>query len=145
MSFSMLPSEVSGAASDFCSGISSGGGPCPPLESQITVAVGTLSPEDHTRSTLSHLAHAGSAASAAPSCRVLGRDNEKVPGCCSEHWQWQLQGRCIPRGVRATAYGTWLQCPLFFFFLANPHGDWGHRWSPLTGPQWWQATHPSGL
>ena len=31
--------EVNGAASDFCSGIPSGGGPCPPLESGITVAV----------------------------------------------------------------------------------------------------------
>lgn len=34
-------------------------------------------------------------------------------------WQWQLQGGCVPKGVRATAYGAWLQCPLFFFF-ANP-------------------------
>ena len=39
MSFSMVPSEVVGAARDFCSGIPSDSGPCPPLESEITVAV----------------------------------------------------------------------------------------------------------
>ena len=39
MSFSVVPSEVVGAASDFCSGIPSGGGPCPPLESGVTVVV----------------------------------------------------------------------------------------------------------
>ena len=59
-------------------------------------------------------------------------------------WQWQLQGGCVPRGVRVTAYGAWLQCPLLFFF-ANPSGDLGLLWNPLTGPQWWQAMPPSGL
>ena len=39
MSFSVVPSEVVWAASGFCSGISSGGGLCPPLESEITVVV----------------------------------------------------------------------------------------------------------
>ena len=39
MSFSVVPSEVVGTASDFFSGIPSGGGPWPPLESGITVAV----------------------------------------------------------------------------------------------------------
>ena len=39
MSSSVLPSEVVGAASGSCSGIYSGGGPCTPLESEITAVV----------------------------------------------------------------------------------------------------------
>ena len=39
MSFSVVPSEVVGAASDFYSGIPSGGGPHLPLELGITVMV----------------------------------------------------------------------------------------------------------
>ena len=39
MSTSVVPSEVVGASSGSCSGIPSGGGPCPPLESEITVVV----------------------------------------------------------------------------------------------------------
>ena len=39
MSFSVVPSEVVGAASDFCSGIPSGSRPRPPLESGITATV----------------------------------------------------------------------------------------------------------
>ena len=39
MSFSVVPSEVVGAASDFYSGIHNGGGPYPPTESGITVMV----------------------------------------------------------------------------------------------------------
>ena len=35
MSFSVVPSDVVGAASDFCSGIPSGGEPHPSLESEI--------------------------------------------------------------------------------------------------------------
>ncbi len=37
-------------------------------------------------------------------------------GAAQSIWQWQLQGRCVPRGVRATVSDAWLQCPLFFFF-----------------------------
>ena len=44
-----------------------------------------LPPACHTRSTLSHLAHAGGAAPVAPSCRVLGRDSDQVSGCHPEH------------------------------------------------------------
>ena len=39
VSFSVTPSEVVGAASDFCLDIPSGDGPCPPLESEITVVI----------------------------------------------------------------------------------------------------------
>ena len=83
VSFSVMPCEVVGAASDFCSGIPSGSGPCPPLESEITDGL-PLPPADHSRSTLSHLAHAEGAVPAAPSCRALGRDSDQVSGCCPE-------------------------------------------------------------
>ena len=39
MSFSVVPSKVVGAASDFCSGVPSGGGPRPSLESEIIAVV----------------------------------------------------------------------------------------------------------
>ena len=44
-----------------------------------------LPPADQAKSTLSHLAHAGGAAPAAPRCRVLGRDSDQVSGSCPEH------------------------------------------------------------
>ena len=40
----------------------------------------------------------------------------KCLGVTQSVWQWQLQDGCVPRGVTATAYDAWLQCPLFFFF-----------------------------
>ena len=39
----------------------------------------------------------------APSCRALGSDSV---GGSQSVWQWQQQGRCIPRGVRATMGGA---------------------------------------
>ena len=113
MSFSVVPSEVAGVASNFFSGIPSGAQPSLSLESGITCRL-PLPPADHPRSTLSHLAHEGGDVSAAPSCGVLGRDSDQVTHH-SECWLWQLQGRCVPRGVRATVYGACLHCPLFFF------------------------------
>ena len=44
-------------------------------------------------------------------------------GSAQSVWQWQLQGGCVPRGVRATMCGPLLQFPLsffFFFFLVTP-------------------------
>ena len=32
-------------------------------------------------------------------------------GSTQRVWQWQQQGVCIPRGVRATVGGAQLQCP----------------------------------
>ena len=63
MPSSVVPSEVFGATSNAYSLAPSGGGPHPPLESQIIGVVwsGTCR---HTRSTPSHLAHAGGAAQA---------------------------------------------------------------------------------
>ena len=48
---------------------------------------------DHARSTPSHLAHAGDAAQAAPSCKVLGRDNDQASGCFPEHLAMAAAGR----------------------------------------------------
>ena len=74
VSSSVVPSEVIGAASGAGSVTPSGGRSRPPLESEVT---GGLPPPpiDHGRSTLSHLAHAGGAAPAVPSYRVLGSDS----------------------------------------------------------------------
>ena len=44
-----------------------------------------LPPADHTRSILSHLAHAGGVAPVALICRILGRDSDQVSGGPSEH------------------------------------------------------------
>ena len=101
----MVPSEVNGGA---CSWITNGGGPQPPLESEITG--GFLPPPvKHTRSTLSHLAHAGDTAQAVSSCRVLGSNsNQACVGSAQSIWQWQPQGKCVPREVRATLGGAWL-------------------------------------
>ena len=80
MSSSLVSSEVVEAAGGSCSGIPSGGGPCPPLESDITVVV-CLCP-DHTRSTPSHLAHTGGVAPATSSCQVLGSDSVQASENC---------------------------------------------------------------
>ena len=77
-----------------------------------------LPPADHARGTLSHLANAGGAAPAAPSCRVLGRDSDEVSGHHAEHLVMAAAGQMFSQGS-ATAYGAWLQCP-FLFFFANP-------------------------
>ena len=77
MSFSVVPSEVVGAASGSCSGIPSGGRPRPPPESEITAMVCPC----HLRTTQeapSGLDHAGGAAPASPSCRVLGRESSSI-------------------------------------------------------------------
>ena len=119
VSFSVVPSEVVGAASDFCSGISTGSGSHPPLESEITAVISPC-----------HLQTTGEApCPTEPTQEVLYQlllvvrswegTVTKCLGAAQSVWQWRLQGGCVPRGVRATAYGAWLQCPLFFFF-ANP-------------------------
>ena len=119
VSFSEVPSEVAGVANEFCSGIPSGDAPCPPLESEITMAVcphclqTTQETPCHTYP-MQEILH--------QLFLVLESWEGTVIKCLSASqsiWQWQLQGRCVPRGVRATAYGAWLPCPLFFFF-ANP-------------------------
>ena len=104
---------------DICSDISNGSGPCPSLESGITVAVCPChlkttqkepAPLYHTQEVLQQL------------LLVVGSCDEKVTkylGVTQSVWQWNLKDGCVPRGVRATAYGAWLQC-LHFSFLATP-------------------------
>ena len=100
-------------------------------------------PVDLTRSTPSLLAHIGSTAQAAPSCRVLRSDNGQVcVGTAWSIWQWQHQGGCVPMGVRAITCAAWLHYPLF---LAILWGDWGQRWSLFTDPWWWWIMPPSGF
>ena len=44
-----------------------------------------------------------------PSCRAMERDSDQACiGRAQSIWQWQQQGRCILRGVRATRGGAWL-------------------------------------
>ena len=118
MSFSVVPSEVVGAASDFCSGIPSGGGPRPPLESGITVAVCPPLPAD-PRCLLSHLAHAGGASPAAPSCKVLGRDSDQVSGGHPECLAVAAVGWVCSQGNESNSIWCLVAVPLFFIF-ANP-------------------------
>ena len=98
---SVVPSEVIGATSVACSWTPSGGRPCPSLASEITSGL-PLPPAVHARGTLSHIAHAGGAVIAAPSCRVLGSDSEHVwvlPGAFGSGgssagvfpWEWEQQ------------------------------------------------------
>ena len=75
----VLP-EITGAASGACSQTPSGGGSCPPLESEISAVVCPTLPVDHSRSTPAYLAHVEGAAQALPSCRALGRDSDQACG-----------------------------------------------------------------
>ena len=77
--------EMIGATSGVCSQTPSGGGLCPPLESEITVVVCPPPPVDHARSTSSHLTPTGGVTPAAPSCRFLGGDSDQASGHFPEH------------------------------------------------------------
>ena len=83
-SIAVPSSKVTGGTSEACSGTPSGGRPCLPLESEITVVVAPAT-ADHARSTSSHLSPTGGAASAAPICRFLGRDSDQASGYCPVH------------------------------------------------------------
>ena len=50
---------------------------------------------------------------AASSCSALGSggDTQAGVGGAWTIWQWQLQGKCVPRGVKAIMGGDLLQCP----------------------------------
>ena len=102
VSFCVVPSEVVGSASDFCSGIPSGGGPHPP---GIRDNCGSLplSPVDHGRSTLSHLAHIGCAAPAAPNCRVLGKDSDQMSGHHPEYLAVAAAGWLCSQGSESNS------------------------------------------
>ena len=108
--------EVNGVASDFCSGISNGSGPCPPLESGITAAGLPLPPAGHARSTPSHLAHTGGAAPVAPSCRVLGRDSDQVSGCHPVCLTEAAAGWVCSQRSESNSVWCLVAVPFFFFF-----------------------------
>ena len=57
-----------------------------------------LLPADHTRSTLSHLAHAGGVAPVAPTCRVLGRYSDQMSGGHPEHLAVAVAGWVCSQG-----------------------------------------------
>ena len=84
MFFSVVLSEVVGAASDFYSGIHNDGRPHLPTESGITVVVCPHLMQTMQEAPLSHLGHTGGAAPTAPSCMVLGRDSDQVSVCHPE-------------------------------------------------------------
>ena len=52
-----------------------------------------------------------------PICRAVesGNETQAVLGSAQSIWQWQQQGSCVPRGVRATTGGVWSQySPLWY-------------------------------
>ena len=108
--------EVNGAASDFCSCIPQWHWAMP--TSGIRVNCGGLppSPADHARSTLSHLDHAGCAALAALSCRVLGRDSDQVSGHRPEHFAVTAAGQVCFQGSESNSTWCLVAVPSFFLF-----------------------------
>ena len=132
MSFSVVPSEVVGAARDFCSDIPGGGGPCPPLESGITAEVCSPLPADHSR-TLSHLAHAGGAVPAAPSCRVLGRNSDQVSGCHPQHLAVAAAGWVCSQGSRSNRVWCYFSALFFFLPTSDMTGVTGGDYSQVPG------------
>ena len=135
MSFSVVPCEVVGAASDFWSCILSGSGQHTLLESEITVVVCPLPPADHARSTLSHLSHTGCAAPAAPSCRVLGRDSDQVSGHQPEHLAVASARQVCSQGSKRNSVWCLVAVPSFFFFIFLPTPEV----TGVAGGAHWQA------
>ena len=109
--------EVNGAASDFCSGIPSGGGPRPTSGIRDNCGGLPLLPADHARSTLSHLAHIGGAAPAASSCGVLGRDSDQVFGCRPEHLAVAAAAQVCSQGSENNSIWCLVAVPSFCLFF----------------------------
>lgn len=80
---------------------------------------------------------------AAPSCRALGSGSElrEVLDGAWNICQWQHQGVCVPRAVRATTGGAWLQCPP----LCWPLRWLGLQVVPVHGPLMVAGMPTSGL
>ena len=119
MSFSVVSSEVFGAASYFCSGISTGGGPCPPLGSEITVAVcphhlQTMQESPCPTYPIQEVLH--------QLLLVVGSWEGTVTKClgtAQSIWVWRLQGRCS-HGSESNSVWCFVAVPSFFSFLPNP-------------------------
>ena len=75
-----------------------------------------LQPVDLAWSNPSHLAHAGGAAPAAPSCRVLGRDSDQVTGCCPECLAVAAAGQVCSQGSESNSVWCLAAVSLFFLF-----------------------------
>ena len=73
-------------------------------------------PADHTRNTLSHLAQEESAALAAPSCRVLGRDSGQVSGPIPECLAVAAAGWVCSQGIESNSIWHLVAVPSFFLF-----------------------------
>ena len=80
-----------------------------------------LPPVDHSKKHLICLALTGGAVPAASSCRVFERTVIKHLGAAQSTWQWELQGWCVPKRVKATMCGAWLQRPLPLPSPATPY------------------------
>ena len=77
----------------------------------------------------------GKVAQAAPSCTTLGSDSDQVGvGSIWSIWQWQQQGRCVPRGVRAATGSGRLPCPLLYHPLTGATGDTYSQTASGDGP-----------
>ena len=87
-------------------------------------------PVDHARSSTSYLTHIGGAAPAAPSCRVLGRENDQAFGCHSECLAVATAGRVCSQGN--VINNVWWSVAVTLIF-ADPWGDWGHSEAPSGG------------
>ena len=108
--------EVLGAASGACSRTSSGSGPGPPLESEITGFA--LPPVDHARSSSSCLVPIGGAAPVALSCRLLRRDSDQAFGPYTKHLAVAAAGRVYSHGGESN--NVWCLVAVPSFFLPTP-------------------------
>ena len=96
-----------------------------------------LPPEDHARSALSHLAHAGGAAPVVPSCKVLGRDSDQVSVGHPEGLAVAAAGWVCSQGSESNSIWCLVAMPSFFSFLETPEvtrvADEAHSQAPSGG------------
>ena len=109
----MPSSEVIGTADGDCSWTPSGGGLPPNSGVRHNCGDLTLPPADHTRSTLSCLAHIGHGVPAAPGCWFLGRDSDQTSGCCPECLAVAAAGQMISQGAESNNVWCWVAVPSF--------------------------------
>ena len=79
-----------------------------------------LLPADHARSTLFHLAHAGGAALAAPTCRILRRDSDQVSGGHPERLAAAAAVWVCFQGSESNSIWLLVAMPSFFYFSLLP-------------------------
>ena len=81
-------------------------------------------------------------AHADPSCMALesGCDTQTCAGGVWSIWQWQWQGMCLPRWVRATIFGAQFPWPPLCWTQ-----NWHHRWYLFRDSLWQQAMPTSAV